>query len=189
MANFTERKWKYLSVTLSALVATLVLAPQADAANPDHNAVLAAITAAVTAIQTSVSTSATETQTNVGTVHAVSLNDVSFDPTPGASQSLQVFGGAGGPSHSGQFTFSLSGPLGAGANEFTITCDTSDSGGAEFVFTEQGSYTQDFTCTLFNIIVYDNGAGSGVEPVTVNGLLQYTTAEDITTISGDFPPS
>jgi hypothetical protein len=204
MANFTERKWKYLSITLSALVVALVLAPQADAANPDHNDVLAAITSAVTAIQNSVSTSAsetqtniqesvansaTETQTNVGTVHAVSLNDVSFDPTPGVSQSLQIFGGAGGPSHSGQFTFSISGPLGAGANEFTITCDTSDSGGAEFVFTEQGSYTQDFTCTLFSIIVYDNGAGSGVGSVTVNGLVQYTTAEDVTTISGDFPLS
>jgi hypothetical protein len=43
MANFTERKWKYLSITLSALVVALVLAPQADAANPDHNDVLAAI--------------------------------------------------------------------------------------------------------------------------------------------------
>ena len=122
-------------------------------------------------------------------MHAISLNNISFNPTPGHSQSLHVFGSAGGPSHSGQLTFSVSGPLGAGANQFSITCDTSDSGGAEFVFTEEGSYTQDFTCTLFNIIVHDNGAGSGVGPVTVNGLLQYTTAEDVTTISGSFPPS
>ena len=204
MANFTERKWKYASITLGALVAALVLTPQANAANSSHNDILAALSSAVTGIQNSISTSASETQSNiqeaiensasetqtsVGTVHAVSLDDVSFDPTPGVSQSLQVFGSAGGPSHSGQLTFSISGPLGEGANEFTITCDTSDSGGAEFVFTEEGSYTQDFTCTLFNIVVYDNGAGSGVGPVTVNGLLQYTTAEDVTTISGRFPPS
>ena len=202
MANSSQRKWKYLSITLGALIATIVLAPQANAANPDHNSILAALAAAVTTIETAISDSADETQssiegsisssadniqTNVGTVHAISLDDVTIDPTPGVSQSLHVFGAAGGPSNSGQFTFSLTGDLGAGANELTFTCDTSDSGGAEFVFTEEGSYAQDFTCTLFTIIVYDNGAGAGAGPVTVNGLLQYTTATEVTTISADIP--
>jgi hypothetical protein len=217
MANFTERKWKYLSITLSVIVAAMVLAPQANAARPEHGDIVAAIQAAVTTIQNSISTSATETQTSVleaiansasetqtniqdaiansatetetsvGTVHAISLNDISIDPNPGQSQSLYVFGEVGGASNSGQITFNLSGPLGSGANEFTITCDVSDSGGVEFVFTEEGAHTQDFTCTLFNIIVYDNGEEPGVGPVTVNGLLQYTTAEDVSTISVDIP--
>jgi len=178
-------KRKTLGILLVGIFAGLAMStavPDAQGAPPSHQDIFDAISGAVTTL-TNVITGARD---DIGTTSSVVIDQLEVDPTDSTAPQVVLIEASPGKTYSGHITFGAD-QLGTTGdlNTLTIRCSVGGLDSYTKYDTFAVLFEQDFSCQRLTLEFIDNQLnpqGFDAPPVTVNGVVQYVTSSDVTTI-------
>ncbi|MGH9876976.1 MAG: hypothetical protein ACREBU_04815 [Nitrososphaera sp.] len=190
----SQKKWKYLSIGLLAILAVGFSVPQAFAHVTNslaHN--VGHIIDALTDLQSDVTDIMAKTdnlpsdpasESAVGTEHTVVIEERHIDPADLTIETISVLPLESGKSYRGHLALTVFG-LGATdtTNSMAINCQTSGTTFSEYGYNSGLQIDQDFSCLSVDIDVLDNLGGTDAPALEINGVIQYVESSDITVIT------